>query len=297
MFQLGYNTNGLIHHRLGDAFRMLAELGYDGVALTPDVGHLDPFEAGPAEIARVREQAEDLGLSLTVETGARFLLDPRRKHSPSLLELDARDRARRLDLLLRCVALASELGAGVVSFWAGQAPGGERADGRRGPSGEVEPIWDRLCEGVARVLAEGRAAGLSVAIEPEPGMFIERPEGYLELRRRLGSEGAELGLCLDVGHLLCTGDLPVDARIRELAPYLRQVHLDDIRGRVHEHLPFGEGDLDLAGTVSSLLEVGYGGMAAIELSRDSHRGASAAEEALRRVREAAGRAQPGPPGA
>ncbi|MCP3860422.1 MAG: sugar phosphate isomerase/epimerase, partial [Phycisphaeraceae bacterium] len=46
-------------------------------------------------------------------------------------------------------------------------------------------------------------------------MFIERPGGYLELVERLGAAGEALGLTLDVGHLLCTGDLPVERVIAE----------------------------------------------------------------------------------
>ena len=49
---------------------------------------------------------------------------------------------------------------------------------------------------------------------------------------------------------------------------------------------FGSGDLDLRGVLRSLIEVGYGGLAAVELSRDSHRGARAAEEALGHLRRA-----------
>ena len=75
-------------------------------------------------------------------------------------------------------------------------------------------------------------------------------------------------------------------QIRALAPRLVHVHLDDIAGGVHEHCMFGSGDLDLPGTLGALLEVGYAGLAAVELSRDSHRGAWAAGEALGRVRAA-----------
>ena len=45
MFRLAYNTNGLAHHRLLDAMRLLAGLGYEGIAIAPDVGLLDPFES------------------------------------------------------------------------------------------------------------------------------------------------------------------------------------------------------------------------------------------------------------
>jgi len=285
VFLLGYNTNGLPHHRVEDALELCAELGYEAVALTPDAGLLDPYRLTADEVARVRRQAETLGLVLTVETGSRFLLDPRRKHFPTLLEGAASDRARRVDFLERCVDLAADLGATGVSFWAGRAPSGRTGDTGGGAD---EQEWGRLVEGTRQVLARGRAQGVDVSFEPEPGMFVERPGGYLELVERLGADGDGLGLCLDVGHCLVTGDRPVEDQIRRLAPRLRMVHLDDIADGVHEHRMFGTGELDLRATLSALLEVGYDGVAAVELSRDGHRGAAAATEAMEHLRAALG---------
>jgi sugar phosphate isomerase/epimerase len=64
------------------------------------------------------------------------------------------------------------------------------------------------------------------------------------------------------------------------------VHLDDIADGVHEHKMFGEGDLDLPEALGALREVGFTGLAAVELSRDAHRGAQAAEEAMGHLRRA-----------
>jgi sugar phosphate isomerase/epimerase len=49
---------------------------------------------------------------------------------------------------------------------------------------------------------------------------------------------------------------------------------------------FGEGAVDLPAVLDALLEVGYDGLAAVELSRDSHRGAEAAAEAMQHLRGA-----------
>ena len=286
MFTIGYNTNGLAHHRLLDALRLLAELGYEGVAITVDVGALDPLQLDRGQLADVRTWSRDLGLTLAIETGARFVLDARRKHFPTLLEEEPAARARRVDFLARCVEIAAALDASVVSLWSGRAPDGSVADARDadGSTPAIEAAWERLCAGLEPVLERASDRGVQVAFEPEPGMFIERPAGYGELIERLGEAGDSLGLCLDVGHLLVTGDLPVDEIIRKWAPRLVHVHLDDIKDGVHEHRMFGTGDLDLGATLNAFLEVGYDGMCAVELSRDSHRGAQAAAEALERIR-------------
>jgi L-ribulose-5-phosphate 3-epimerase len=274
VFRLGYNTNGFAHHRLIDAVEVLGEMGYEAVSITPDVGQLDPYDLDHEEVAVVRHAAERLGLELTVETGSRFLLDPVRKHRPALLEDDPAERARRLDFLLRHVDLAADLGASVVSLWAGAAPKGVSED----------LLWTRLVDGLRPVLERGAAQGVRIAFEPEPGMFVERPQGYGELVQRLGADGEALGLCLDVGHCCVTGDLPIERVIHEWSERLVLVQLDDCRKGEHVHRMFGEGDLDLSGALGALLAVGYDGVAAVELSRDSHRAPEAARQALDRLR-------------
>lgn len=283
MFALGYNTNGLAHHRLDEAMELVAELGYEALALTPDVGQLDPFRCTKEEVARARQLARDLGLRLVVETGARFLMDPRRKHFPTLLESQPDQRRRRVEFLQRCLDLAVDLGAEVVSIWAGAAPDGSTA---ASDPARIEAHWDHLCQGISEVLDHGKGSGVSLAFEPEPGMFIERPGEYEALLGRLGASAEALWLTLDVGHLVVTGDLPTSSIIRAMAGRLRNVHLDDCPSGVHLHGSFGSGDLDLVDTLNALIEVGYDGVASVELSRDSHRGASAAELAIRELKRA-----------
>src|SRR5690242_12603443 len=105
--RFGYNTNGFAHHRLDDALTILAELGYRSVALTLDHHALNPYDPDtPRQLPILRDRLQELGLGAVVETGARFLLDPRHKHQPTLLSADTELRARRLDFLRRAVDVA-----------------------------------------------------------------------------------------------------------------------------------------------------------------------------------------------
>jgi sugar phosphate isomerase/epimerase len=267
--RLGYNTNGFAHHRLEDALEIIAESGYRAVALTPDVHHLPPFASSAAEIAALRRRLDGLGLTPVIETGARFVLDPRRKHRPNLLEHDPAERARRLALLTRCAAIAADLGAKTISVWSGVLPEGEH-------TGEA---WGRLTEGVAALCRDAETHGVRVAFEPEPGMLVETLAEWERLQRGVGHPA--LGLTLDVGHVPCTESFGAAEAIERYAGDVINVHLDDVRGRVHDHLQIGEGELDFAAILGALARIGYAGVASVELSRHSHAAPEAARLAFR----------------
>ena len=48
---------------------------------------------------------------------------------------------------------------------------------------------------------------------------------------------------------------------------------------VHEHLMFGEGDIDFPPVIATLAEIRYDGLLSVELSRHSHEGPTAARRA------------------
>ncbi|RUL90779.1 MULTISPECIES: sugar phosphate isomerase/epimerase family protein [Micromonospora] len=265
--RFGYGTNGFANHRLDDALAVIADLGYVGVALTLDHDHLDPFAP---ELARrvdaVARRLTDLGLAVVIETGARYLLDPWRKHAPTLLHDDA---ALRVEFLRRAVTIGADLGAEAVSFWAGVRPEA------------VAPTlaWDRLVAGCATVVEAADRAGVTLGFEPEPGMLVEDIAGWRRLHAALGAPAC-LGITLDIGHCRCLESLSVPDCVRDVGNHLVNVQIDDMRRGTHEHLEFGEGEIDFPPVLAALREVDYRGLVAVELPRHSHAAPAVAARSL-----------------
>ncbi|MBV9656015.1 MAG: sugar phosphate isomerase/epimerase [Acetobacteraceae bacterium] len=275
--RFAYNTNGTANHRLADAVALIGDAGYDGVALTLDHHHLDPMEAGWVE--RAEALARDLHarrLGSVIETGARFLLDPRHKHEPTLLSPSAEGRAHRIAFLRRAVDIACVLGAEAVSFWAGvPKPGVDRGEASE---------W--LVRGVAAVLEYSMRRGVTAALEPEPGMLVETLDDWALLHAELPA----LKLALDLGHCLVTGEREPQAAVGEFVPHIGTVAIEDMRRGDHTHLPFGDGDMDVPACLAALDAVRFPGLVCVELSRDSHRADRMVPDAiewLRRCREEA----------
>ncbi|WP_214417032.1 EboA domain-containing protein [Sphaerisporangium fuscum] len=266
--RFGYGTNGLTGHRLDDALELVAGLGYDGVALTLDHAHLDPYAPHLApRLARTRRRLSALGLGAVVETGARYLLDPWHKHAPTLLDPDPDRRDVRLDFLLRAIRTAAELEAEVVHLWSGVRPAGVPED----------VAWKLLAEGCSVLVTAAEAAGVRLGFEPEPGMLVADLDGYERLRETLGGPDA-LGLTLDIGHCRCLEPDDPATCVRRAAPWLVNVQIEDMRRGVHEHLEFGEGEIDFPPALEALSEIGYRGLVGVELPRHGH---SAPQTALR----------------
>lgn len=270
--RFAYNTNGLAHHRLEDALELLAAAGYDGVALTLDVHHLDPYRSKASAVRGARRLLERLHLACVVETGARFLLDPSRKHHPTLLSREGAEVRR--DFLERSIAIASDLGAPVVSLWSGAAdPGTDRAEN-----------LSRLAGALGALCGKAEEAGVTLGFEPEPGMLVDTLSGWREVRARVPHP--RLGLTLDVGHVLCEPGGDPAAAIAAHAGEIVNVQIEDMKRGVHEHLPFGQGDLDLPAALRALVGARYAGLVGVELSRDSHRAADSVPASLRALRAA-----------
>ncbi|MEV7811229.1 sugar phosphate isomerase/epimerase family protein [Streptomyces flaveolus] len=278
--RFGYGTNGLADLRLDDALSLLADLGYDGVGLTLDHMHLDPLAPDLAgRTRRVARRLAGLGLDVAVETGARYVLDPRRKHGPSLLDPDPEARARRVDLLLRAVRMGADLGATAVHCFSGIVPPTDP-----GPA----PAWQRLADSLSPVLDAAESAGVPLAVEPEPGHLLATLADFHHLRRLLGDPPA-LGLTLDIGHCQCLEPLPPADCVRAAAPWLRHVQIEDMRRGVHDHLPFGEGEIDFPPVLAALAATGYRGLTVVELPRHSHAGPHHAATSLPFLRRATAR--------
>jgi sugar phosphate isomerase/epimerase len=261
--RFGYGTNGFANHRLDDALALIADLGYVGVALTLDHHHLDPFE--PDLFRRTRALANrlsSLGLAVVVETGARYLLDPWRKHSPTLLD---EDPLPRLEFLRLAVRVGADLGAEAVSFWAGVRPS------------TLDPVhaWRRLVRGCGEVLSAAAAAEVMLGFEPEPGMLVQTIDGWERLRADLGAP-VHFGLTLDIGHCKCLEPQPVADCVRRVAGLVVNVQIDDMRRGVH----------DFPSVLRALDEAGYGGLVAVELPRHSHAAPTIARESLAFLRTA-----------
>jgi sugar phosphate isomerase/epimerase len=113
-------------------------------------------------------------------------------------------------------------------------------------------------------------------------MFIDTMGRYEQLLSQLNAP--HFKLTLDLGHLHCQGETPIADYLRRFAPHLANIHIEDMRRGVHEHLMFGEGEMEFPPIFAALREIDYQGGVYVELSRHSHEGPEAASRAMKFLR-------------
>ena len=258
MFKLGYNTNGFANHALLSAVDIIGSIGYDAIALTIDHHALNPWDKNlKTNIFKVKKKLDQYALSSIVETGARFLLDPRIKHEPTLISPDPEKREARISFIEKCLEMASGLNSDAVSIWSG----------RLLPGVDGSQAWEWLVSGCVRVAEKAAEYGVYIGFEPEPGMFVETMDQYRLLKERVNHDFFRL--TLDLGHAFIT-EADVPETLRTYGADIVNIHLEDMKKHIHDHLFFGEGDMDFETIIRTLHETGYNGQVNIELSRHSH---------------------------
>jgi sugar phosphate isomerase/epimerase len=256
---LGYNTNGMAHHDPLDAIQFLADTGYRAIGITIDHGWLSPRDDGPAvQLQQIKHALQQNEMISVIETGARFLLDPRNKHEPTLLNPDPVKSAQRIDFLKYCIDVAAELGSRCVSIWSGITP----------PGSNKHDSMETLVRILAPVLQHADDRNVDIGFEPEPGMLIDTTGRFERLMHLIDSP--RLKMTMDIGHLYCMSEVPIAEYLDRWQDHIINVHIEDMVSDKHEHLMFGDGQIHFPPVIEALHQIGYQDGIYVELSRHSH---------------------------
>lgn len=256
MIRLAFSSNAFKKNTLEEAIDMIAGIGYAGVELMADRPHAYPPDMDRSRVDAIKGQIDRLGLAVS-NVNAFTLFAAGDTYHPTWIEADASERRRRVEHTLACIGMAGDFGAKTISL----QPGGPLV----GTTISRELAGERFAEGLGEVMPAAKARGLILAIEPEPGLFIETAAEYMAFKERYFADEPAVAMNCDVGHLYCVGDDPA-AVIRAYPAQIAHVHLEDIgKNRVHQHLTPGKGAIDFSAIFEALEAIDYQGWVTVEL--------------------------------
>ena len=244
MLKLAFSSNAYLDVPVEEAIARIAGFGYHGIELLADVPH-----AWPAGLLGVQKDAIRRALAasgLAISNINAFMMnaiaDPRQPYwHPGWTDPDPHYRAIRREHTKRALRLAAELGAPAIST----EPGGEIQPGQ-----SRAQATDIFYEEIMPVLDVAAAVGVTLLIEPEPGLLIEKFGQYLEFAERVNHPA--LGLNFDIGHAYCVGEDPAEW-VPRMKAHTRHYHFEDIAAtRVHHHLVPGEGAIDFGSVFQAI---------------------------------------------
>ncbi len=256
MLNLAFSTNAFKKNTLEQAIDAIGSIGYRGVELMADVPHAFPADMNAGRIQKVRDQIGRPGMAVS-NVNAFTLFACGDTYHPTWIEDDQIKRQTRIDHTIAAIRLAAEFDAATVSL----QPGGPMI----GTTLTREEAGRRFADGLRQVLPTARETGRILAIEPEPGLFIETAAEYLEFKETYFKNEPLVKMNCDVGHLFCVGEDPALV-IRTLSEHVAHIHLEDIgENRVHQHLTPGKGAIDFPAIFSAIAEAKYLGWVTVEL--------------------------------
>lgn len=229
-----------------ESARLLAAHGV-GPEIYFSAAALDGMEPGEAEAAASALRAAGVA-------GATFHA-PFEEIFPGARDEEARRLACRR--LLQAVALAPVFRpAGIVMH-----------------AGYFEWLYDfdpgRWLEPARRTFSEvaeaAERSGVDLFLE---NVFDEAPDHLLALREAVGSK--RISFCFDAGHATLFSRIPVQKWIEALGPSVREMHIHDNRGLRDDHLPAGEGTINIRGVLLAAADAAARPILTIEPHRREH---------------------------
>jgi sugar phosphate isomerase/epimerase len=265
--RLGIFARTFARPTLEAALDAVAAHGLDALQFNPLLlGGLSlPESIAPADAAQVAAAHRARGLEMVAVSGTYNMAhpDPARRA----------DGARRLAAL---IAVAPELGTRVVTLCTGTRDPDDMW--RAHPGNGSAAAWADMIESVGSAVAAAEAAGVVVAVEPEPGNVVRDARAARALLDRIGSPA--LRIVLDAANLLPPEALPDQRRILEeafelLGGDLALAHAKDARpdGTV---VAAGRGSVDYPAYLGLLRDAGFSGPLVLHGLEESEVAASVA---------------------
>src|ERR1041385_45382 len=175
MADLAFSTNAFKKNTLEEAIEAIARIGYRGVELMADVPHAYPQQMDAQRTTRVKNRIKELGLTVS-NINAFTLFACGDTYRPMWIEDDENHRRTRIEHTLRSIQLAKDFGASTISL----QPGGLLIATRL----SRELAGERFAAVLREVIPSAKQAGIILAIEPEPGCFIESSAEYVEFKNQ-----------------------------------------------------------------------------------------------------------------
>ena len=274
-FRFAYSTNSYTKWPLDRAIADVSTRGFEGVEILADVPHA--FPAPGLDLDSIKGALSTTKLAVANLNGNTTAgLDPGKRDPsgfwPGFLDSAIGVRKMKTEYVKNVIDLAREIGSPAVCTASGvRPPGTSDREAFSRMAGALEEILDHAA----------RTPEVRVGLEYEPGFFLGDLASTLRLVRELGHP--LLGFNLDIGHAWCVGD-DLEKAIGEAGPRIWNLHVEDIKGRVHEHLVPGRGDLDFGAMFRALERIKYDRWVTLELYPYKDKPGEAGEEGLKFLR-------------
>lgn len=235
---IGASTMFFREQPVASALQNIADIGYTAAEVW-----VEQMQWHGDHPAKVKQQADSLGLQLTVHATA-YDLNPTSTNRGIALE-----SRRQVE---KSLAIAAELGALVVAVHPGR---------RTSSRDQNEEVWPHLLEWVAELDSSADHYGLSVGLE----LMEKRPKEIFMLpadaHQLMATTWKQLKLTIDVAHMNTVGE-PLSFLEQIPSHWIGHVHLSDNDSH-QTHLPLGAGRVPLAQVLTALARI-YAGVVNLE---------------------------------
>jgi protein FrlC len=256
-----YSSNGFKKNTFEQTFKILSDLKYDGIEIAITEEHFPKLNL-LKQTQLLNKLTAEFNLPITnIHVGEPFLLS-KKPHFPSIISSEKSERLKKIDLIKESIEFANEINCQNITITSGVLEEGQNA----------KSAWHILLESIERSI-ELLYPKMQLLIEQEPEMLVGTTADLLQL---IEDTKGRLKINLDIGHLQVNRE-NISKSIQLLKNSLVNIHFEDIKNNIHQHLLPGEGDIDFSAFFKEIKNISYSGHITADLYPFSHKSVEAAQ--------------------